>query len=197
MPIGTECLLWCPGKNDQRRQTEPDIRPSPDNIRLESHLLEPSSYRVFDGHGWIQGDVMTGVVDSSIAQYAVIEARRTEGPSEFFVIAYSDEESLRDLIAGPSIIACGFASREQAQANIDANFWTVAAWRQTSRSRTVDGIEKYSRGLSIKRYLGAGFNLTQTGRRIRAFLQTAAGMAIVIFYSRNAVSAVIRSFVGA
>jgi hypothetical protein len=29
------------------------------------------------------------------------------------VIAYPDEESLRDLIAGPSIIACGFATREE------------------------------------------------------------------------------------
>ena len=59
---------------------------------------------------------MTELVDSSIAQYAVIEARRTEGPSEPFVIAYPDEESLRDLIAGPSIIACGFATRKEAQA---------------------------------------------------------------------------------
>ena len=48
---------------------------------------------------------MTELVDSSIAQYAVIEARRTEGPSECFVIAYPDEESLRDLIAGPSVPA--------------------------------------------------------------------------------------------
>jgi hypothetical protein len=47
------------------------------------------------------------------------------------VIAYSDEESLRELIAGPSIIACGFASREEAQTNIEADFWTAAAWKQT------------------------------------------------------------------
>jgi hypothetical protein len=37
------------------------------------------------------------------------------------VIAYSDEEVLRDLIAGPSITACGIASREQAQGKIDTN----------------------------------------------------------------------------
>jgi len=43
---------------------------------------------------------MTELVDSSIAQYAVIEARRTEGPSERFVIGYRDEDSLRELIAG-------------------------------------------------------------------------------------------------
>jgi hypothetical protein len=74
---------------------------------------------------------VTGLVNSPIAQYAVIEARRTEGPSERFVIAYSDEESLRDLIAGPSIVGCGFASHQEAQAKIDANFWTVDAWKPT------------------------------------------------------------------
>jgi hypothetical protein len=87
---------------------------------------------------------MTELVDSSIAQYAVIEARRTEGPSECFVIAYPDKESLRDLIAGPSIIACGFATREEAQAKVDADFWTAAAWERTCRGLTVVGAEEYS-----------------------------------------------------
>ena len=89
---------------------------------------------------------MTELVDSSIAQYAVIEARRTEGPSEPFVIAYPDEESLRDLIAGPSIIACGFATRKEAQAKVDAGFWTAAAWERTCRGLTVVGAEEYPRG---------------------------------------------------
>jgi hypothetical protein len=134
-----------------------------------------------------------GLVDSSSAQYAVIEARRTEGPSECFVIAYPDEESLRELIAGPSIVACGFASCEEAQFNIDTDFCSAAAWKNTPRDRA----EKYQRGvLSAKRRLGAGFNLTQTGRIVRGFLQAAVAGVILIFYSRNAVSAVIRSFVG-
>jgi hypothetical protein len=136
---------------------------------------------------------MTGLVNSPIAQYAVIEARRTEGPSERFAIAYPDEESLRELIAGPSIIACGFASREEAQVIVDADFWTAAAWKQAPRDRA----EKYQRGvLSAKWRLGAWFNLTQTGRIVRGFLQAAVAGAILIFYSRNAVSTVIRSFVG-
>jgi hypothetical protein len=33
------------------------------------------TYRVFGGHGWAEGRFMTGLVDSPIAQYAVIEAR--------------------------------------------------------------------------------------------------------------------------
>ena len=136
---------------------------------------------------------MTRLLDSPDAQYALIEARRTEGPSERFVIAYPDEESLRELIAGPSIIACGFASREEAQTSIDTDFCTTAAWKKTPRDRT----EKYQRGvLSAKRSLGAGFNLRQTGRIVRGFLQAAVAGVILIFYSRNAVSTVIRSLVG-
>jgi hypothetical protein len=136
---------------------------------------------------------MTGLVDSPNAQYAMIEVRRTEGPSERLVIAYPDEESLRKLIAGPSIIACGFASREEAQTSIDADFCTGAVWKETPRGRA----EKYQRGvLSANRRLGAGFNLTQTGRIVRSLLQAAVAWAILIFYSRNAVSTVIRSLVG-
>jgi hypothetical protein len=75
--------------------------------------------------GWTQGEVMPELVASSIPQYAVIKTCRTEGPSGSFVIAYPDEESLRDLIAGPSIIACGFAPRQEAQAKIDPDFRTA------------------------------------------------------------------------
>ena len=167
-----------------------------DKVSLASGLQILNAHRVFAGHAWTQGEVMTGLVDSSIAQYAVIEARRTEGPSERFVITYPDGESLRELIAGPSIVACGFASREEAQANIDADFWTAQAWKQTSGGPTVDGAEKCQRGvLSAKRRLGAGFNMTQTGRIVRGFLHAALAGSIVIFYSRNAVSTLIRSFV--
>ena len=135
---------------------------------------------------------MTGLVDSSITQYAVIEARCTEGPSERFVIAYRDEESLRELIAGPSIIACGFRSREEAQTHVDADFCTAAAWKKTPRDRA----EKYQRGvLSAKRRLGAGLNPMQTARLVFGFLQAAVAGAIMILYSRNLVSTVIRSFV--
>ena len=171
--------------------------PSTGNVGLESHVLELSACRVFGGHGWTRGEVMTGVVDSLIAQYAVIEVGRTEGPSECIVIAYPDEDSLRDLIAGPSIIACRFASREEAQGTIDANFWKAAVWKQTSRGLTVDGAEKYPGGaLTAKRCLGAGFDLRQTVGIVHGFLQAAVATAILIFYSRNAVSTVIRSFVG-
>ncbi len=125
---------------------------------------------------------MTGLVNSPIAKYAVIENRHAEGPSERFVIAYSDEESLRDLIAGPSIVGSGFASREEAQAKIDGNFWTVAAWKPTSRGSAVEGAEKsQSRVISAKRRSGAGFNLAPTRRPVRCFLQAAVAVCVLVF----------------
>jgi len=139
---------------------------------------------------------VSGFVDSSIAQYAVIEARRTEGPSECFVIAYRDEDSLRELIAGPSIIAFGFANGEEARANIDAHFWPAETRRQISGAPTVDQAEKYQRRVvSANQRLGRGFNLMQIRNIVRGFLQAAVAGAILIFYSRNAVSTAIRSFI--
>jgi hypothetical protein len=143
------------------------------------------------------GDVVTGLVNLPIAQYAVIEARHTESLSERFVIAYSGEESLRDLIAGSSIVGCGFTSREEAQAKIDSNFWTGAAWKGTSRGAAVEAAEKSQSGVrSAKRRLGAAFDLTQTRRTVRAFFQAAVAACVLVFYSRNAVSTVIRLFIG-
>jgi hypothetical protein len=52
--------------------------------------------------------------DSSSEQFAVIESRWTDRRPDRFVLVYRDEESLRELIATPSIIALGFTSREDA-----------------------------------------------------------------------------------
>ena len=70
---------------------------------------------------------MNKLIDFSSVQYAVIEALRTETGPELFVIAYPNEKSLRDVIAAPSIIAFGFASREEAVANTETCFSAAAA----------------------------------------------------------------------
>lgn len=141
---------------------------------------------------------MNELVDSSSAQYAVIEALRAEDPPELFVIAYHDEESLRDLIAAPCIRAFGFASREEAVASTDACRSVAAAWKQSPRARVVDGAKRYQRGVhSAKRRFGDEFSLAKTRRIARRVLQQAVAAAILIFYSRNAASAAIRTFIGA
>jgi len=49
-------------------------------------------------------------------QYAIVRASSTHDSPELLVLAYADEKSLRGLIAEPSIIALGFASRSAAEA---------------------------------------------------------------------------------
>jgi len=58
------------------------------------------------------------LVGTSAWRYAVISVR-SEPDRERLVIAYPNEETLRDLIAAPSIVTLGYSSRADALKNID------------------------------------------------------------------------------
>jgi hypothetical protein len=128
-------------------------------------------------------------------QYAVIEARWKERPSERFVISYSDEESLRDFIAGPNILACGFASLRDAEAHIGSSLLAAAPDTQPGSALAVTRNDRRP-SLSQGESLGIGFCLTQTWRILHELSQAALAAIVLAFYSKNAVSAVIRSLVG-
>src|SRR5438445_12259765 len=70
------------------------------------------------------------MVDSFGVRYAVIAGLRTESGHERLVIAYPNEESLRDLIAAPSIIAIGLCSRQAAIAGSRASLPTAAPYQR-------------------------------------------------------------------
>jgi hypothetical protein len=57
---------------------------------------------------------MEEIVHCSNVHYAIIQASGMKDHPERLVIAYPDENCLRDLIAGPSIVGLGFTSREDA-----------------------------------------------------------------------------------
>ena len=78
-------------------------------------------------------------------RYAVIEAGR-EGRSERFVLAYCEEKCLRDLIAAPSIVAVGFASREQAAASIEGRLPAVAGRAQVLTTIMENRPERHQTG---------------------------------------------------
>src|SRR5215467_4766141 len=63
---------------------------------------------------------MSALLQSSNVKYAVIEVRSTKGSPERLVVAYPNEETLRGLIANPSIVDVGLNSREAASAAADA-----------------------------------------------------------------------------
>jgi hypothetical protein len=135
------------------------------------------------------------LVDFSGVQYAVIAGRRTETGPERVVIAYPNEESLRDLIAAPSIIAVGFSSREQAVAGGRVCVPTAAAYQPGPEPGGRP--ETHQQGLDWEEQRGEAHSVL---RRLGRFLVTAYSnvltTAIVIFSSRNTYSAAIRIAMG-
>ena len=79
-------------------------------------------------------------------RYAVIEAFRAEGGSERFVLAYRNEQSLRDLIAAPCIAAFGFSSREDATARTKPSVSMATIQKQTRRTTVVKRTEERQHG---------------------------------------------------
>ena len=61
------------------------------------------------------------LVHCSTLRYAVIQASSNKDRPERVVVSYRDETYLRDLIAAPSIFGLGFASREEALANLEGS----------------------------------------------------------------------------
>ena len=74
-------------------------------------------------------NAMKSFANCSDIHYAIIRASGTHDSPELLVLAYADEKSLRSLIAEPSIIALGFASRSAADA--------AASFRQRVASQHV------------------------------------------------------------
>ena len=144
---------------------------------------------------------MKQMVDSSGMKYAVIAGLRTKTGPERLVIGYPSEKSLRDLIAAASIIAVGFSSREEAVVG-----GRVSA--PTTTSQRVPAVivgretERYHHRLNWAERRGQTSSTlrSSTLRRLSRFIVTSysdvAAAAIAIFFSRNAVSSVIRIALG-
>ena len=139
---------------------------------------------------------MNEMVDSTGVQYAVIAGLRTETGPERLVIAYPSEESLRDLIAAPSIIAVGFSSREEAVAGGTVCVPTVY-YERMPKAMAGGEIERYQQGLNWAERRGeTGSTLWRLARFVVTSFSDVVTSASVIFSSRNAVSAVIRMALG-
>lgn len=113
-------------------------------------------------------------------QYAVIEVRRTAGAPERFVLAYPDERSLRDLIAAPNIAGCGFATRTEAQAHIEAK--TRALSRQWQKHRCGRRRDRDRQNLGAKQLLRT-LRFLQAGTMVRGFFRRAIAAVLLTFFS--------------
>lgn len=128
-------------------------------------------------------------VDSSSVQYAIIAGLRAESGAERVVIEYTNEKSLNDLIAAPSIIAAGFASREDAVASSRVPIRLAGSYRQVPQRyrQTLNRAEQRSEMNST---------LPRVTRFFTTFLSDAAITAAVIFSSRSLVSTIVRIALG-
>jgi hypothetical protein len=129
-------------------------------------------------------------------QYAIIRTCSTHDSQELLVLAYADEKSLRSLIAEPSIIALGFASRSAAQ--------TAGNFHQTVVSQgahAMSAIRKANQKLSIALHFGVS-RLTQAltdwkgHSDLYRALQFMLATAVLVLYSKNIVSAAVRTALG-
>jgi len=137
------------------------------------------------------GDVMGVHVRCSGVRYAVIQASSNKDRPERLVIAYQDEDGLRDLIAAPSIFGLGFASREEAIANLKSLTSDAAPSKQTPRFPAM-----FHATHAIVELAG-GHGPVKHRRIPQSILQSALAAVVALFYSKNIVSVMIRMALGA
>jgi len=124
-------------------------------------------------------------------RHAVIQASSNKDRPERLVIAYQDEDCLRDLIAAPSIIGLGFASREEAIANLEGHMSDAAPSKQQPR------ITAMFHATHANTELAGGHGPVKHRRIPQSILQSALAAVIALFYSKNIVSVMIRMALGA
>lgn len=123
--------------------------------------------------------------ESQSERYAVIEFRGNEVLPEHFPIAYSDEESLRELIAAPSIIGTSLSSREAAAALISSNSSSVVDSKNSGDKLAFMREEDHCGSRSPRQRLRQRVGLTEIGRMACATLQHAVAAGVLMFYSRS------------
>jgi hypothetical protein len=137
---------------------------------------------------------VSNLVHSPMWQYAIISVR-TEPRCERLVIAYRDEKSLRDLVAAPSILGLGYRSREEAQANIDCCTTTAYPSRRKVTAALVTITRTFKKFVANHEFPRGGVNLARTWSIICDLLQHSFALAIVVFYSKNVLSAAVRALI--
>ena len=140
---------------------------------------------------------MKSLANSPNVQYGIMRASNTRDSQELLVLAYADEKSLRSLIAQPSIVALGFASRPAADAAgsfiqrfVSPHMHAMSAIRNAAYQRFSLAFHCGRRRLTDALNYWKGFSdLYRAAQFIFA-------TAVLALYSRNFVSATIRTALG-
>jgi len=137
---------------------------------------------------------VSSLVHIPLRQYAVISVS-TVPHCERLVIAYPDEKTLRDLLAGPSIVGLGYSSREEAEAIIPYRTRAQPLRRKSMATLVADGLRALKEFVSNHRLAKDKFRLGNTQSTICGLLQQTFVAVIVVLYSKNALSAVVRALI--
>ena len=137
----------------------------------------------------VDGEVMVGRAHGSTVRYAIIQASSKKDHPERLVIAYPDENCLRDLIAASSIVGLGFGSREEAMTKPIGSMPDPRALEQkrlpfSSYKAQQDGDA------------ASGCGLVKSHRNTFHILQGALATITVLFYSKNLFSVILRAALG-
>jgi hypothetical protein len=128
---------------------------------------------------------------------AVIEIRRNEVFPESVVISYRDEKSLRELTPEAWIIGIGFTFREAAVAVIPDSPSTDADSMNILEEPAFRHKDDHCGPRSPRQNQLHRVGLAKTRGIAYATLQSALVAAVLMFYSRSVLGAVIRAFAGA
>ena len=138
---------------------------------------------------------MDDLVDTSTWRYAVISVR-SEPARARLVIAYPDEETLRDLIAAPSIVALGYSCRADALKNIDRCVTTDASLKRLLKTASLHpNMTFLTECRAALRRLAGGFGRSGSSKVMRNLLHNGLAAALIFFYSRNVLSSTARAFI--
>jgi hypothetical protein len=135
------------------------------------------------------------LVDTSTWQYAVISVR-SDPARDRLVIAYPSEETLRNLIAAPSIVALGYTSRADALQNLDRCVTTKPSLKQPLTTTSLHpNMNLLTECRAALRWLAGGFGLSGSSKLMRTLLHNGLAAALVFFYSRNVLSSTVRALI--
>ena len=135
--------------------------------------------------------IMNALFQFTKLQYAVIQLSSIKDPPEQLILAYRDERTLRALIAGPSIVRLGFGSREEAVSSENPALEKAigpAPANELESAREGQN-QPYCRGGRA----AAWSSFSSLLKLASGIVQFAFAATICIFYSKNIVSATIRS----
>lgn len=131
------------------------------------------------------------------AQYAVIQAKWFGRPTECFPIPYEDEEALRAILAGSSILACGIATRDHALAVVQDAFSTAHGMNDSLATAVCESAKlKRNRRSTTKEERRRAFSWVRSRNALSDLTRRAAGAAILIICSKNVFCGLLRAFIG-